>query len=138
MPHDISLITTIAGGLGLALVLGLLAARFKLPPLLGYLLAGITIGPHTPGFVADIELAAQLAAERLVTRIKGHRPFQEWLKTRPRNEALDCLVYAMAAFRLYTGKPVTLAAKPENIAVDPKKPQKTTSKIAKSDWSSRL
>ena len=61
MPHDISLITTIAGGLGLALVLGLLAARFKLPPLLGYLLAGITIGPHTPGFVADIELAAQLA-----------------------------------------------------------------------------
>ena len=48
--------------IGLALVLGLLAARFKLPPLLGYLLAGITIGPHTPGFVADIELAAQLAA----------------------------------------------------------------------------
>ncbi|MCE2985691.1 MAG: cation:proton antiporter, partial [Burkholderiales bacterium] len=61
MPHDISLITTIAGGLGLALVLGLMAARLKLPPLLGYLLAGITIGPHTPGFVADIELAAQLA-----------------------------------------------------------------------------
>ncbi|MFN7476474.1 MAG: sodium:proton antiporter, partial [Burkholderiales bacterium] len=61
MPHDISLITTIAGGLGLALVLGLLAARLKLPPLLGYLLAGITIGPHTPGFVGDLALAAQLA-----------------------------------------------------------------------------
>jgi CPA2 family monovalent cation:H+ antiporter-2 len=61
MPHDISLITTIAGGLGLALVLGLLAARLKLPPLLGYLLAGIIIGPHTPGFVADVTLAAQLA-----------------------------------------------------------------------------
>lgn len=61
MPHNISLITTIAGGLGLALVLGLIAARLKLPPLLGYLLAGITIGPHTPGFVGDLDLAAQLA-----------------------------------------------------------------------------
>ena len=61
MPHDISLITTIAGGLGLALILGLLAVRLKLPPLLGYLLAGIIIGPHTPGFVADVTLAAQLA-----------------------------------------------------------------------------
>jgi CPA2 family monovalent cation:H+ antiporter-2 len=61
MPHDISLITTMAGGLGLALLLGLLAARLKLPPLFGYLLAGILIGPHTPGFVADTALAAQLA-----------------------------------------------------------------------------
>jgi len=61
MPHDISLITTIAAGLGLSLILGFIAARLKLPVLLGYLLAGIIIGPSTPGFVADLELAGQLA-----------------------------------------------------------------------------
>ena len=61
MPHDISLIATIAAGFGLAMVLGLLAARLKLPPLVGYLLAGVAVGPATPGFVADIGLAGQLA-----------------------------------------------------------------------------
>lgn len=61
MPHDVSLISTIAVGLGLAMVLGFLAARLRLPPLVGYLLAGIVIGPGTPGFVADIGLAGQLA-----------------------------------------------------------------------------
>jgi phage terminase large subunit GpA-like protein len=48
----------------------------------------------------DDEYFAQLAAEKLVTKIKGTRPFQEWVQTRPRNEALDCLVYALAACRL--------------------------------------
>jgi len=62
--------------------------------------------PNEPAF--DEEYFAQLAAERLVTKVKGHRPFQEWVKTRPRNEALDCLVYAMAARRLYKGKPARL------------------------------
>ena len=61
MPHDVSLISTIAAGLGLALVFGYFAARLKLPPLVGYLLAGIVIGPATPGFVADVALAGQLA-----------------------------------------------------------------------------
>jgi len=61
MPHDISLITTIAAGLGLALLLGLAASRASLPPIVGYLVAGILIGPHTPGFVADVALAGQLA-----------------------------------------------------------------------------
>ena len=61
MPHEISLITTIAASLGLAMVLGFVAARLKLPPLVGYLLAGILIGPHTRGFVADVALAGQLA-----------------------------------------------------------------------------
>jgi CPA2 family monovalent cation:H+ antiporter-2 len=61
MPHNVSLISTIAVGFGLALILGFLAARIKVPPLVGYLLAGIVIGPATPGFVADVDLAGQLA-----------------------------------------------------------------------------
>jgi CPA2 family monovalent cation:H+ antiporter-2 len=61
MPHDVSLITTIAAGLGLAMVLGFVASRLKMPPLVGYLVAGIVIGPATPGFVADVALAGQLA-----------------------------------------------------------------------------
>lgn len=61
MQHDINLITTISVGLGLAMILGFAAARLRMPPLLGYLVAGIIIGPGTPGFVADVELAGQLA-----------------------------------------------------------------------------
>jgi len=61
MPHSVTLISTIAAALGLALIMGLLAARLKLPPLVGYLVAGIIIGPATPGFVADVGLSAQLA-----------------------------------------------------------------------------
>lgn len=61
MHHSISLITTIAVGLGLAMIMGLVASRLKMPPLVGYLVAGIIIGPGTPGFVADVELTAQLA-----------------------------------------------------------------------------
>lgn len=61
MPHDVSLIATIAAGFGLAMVFGLIAARLKLPPLVGYLLAGIVVSPATPGFVADVDLAGQLA-----------------------------------------------------------------------------
>jgi monovalent cation:H+ antiporter-2, CPA2 family len=61
MPHNVTLITTLAAGLGLALVLGFIAARLRLPALVGYLAAGIAIGPATPGFVADIDIASQLA-----------------------------------------------------------------------------
>lgn len=61
MPHNISLITTIAAGLGLAMILGFVTSRLRMPPLVGYLLAGILIGPATPGFVADMNLAGQLA-----------------------------------------------------------------------------
>ncbi|MFZ4286017.1 YbaL family putative K(+) efflux transporter [Variovorax sp. HJSM1_2] len=61
MPHSVSLISTIAAGLGLALVLGMLAIRLRLPALVGYLLAGVVIGPFTPGFVADASIASQLA-----------------------------------------------------------------------------
>ncbi len=61
MPHQTELIATIAAGLGLAFLFGLLAVRLHLPPIVGYLLAGVAVGPHSPGFVADISLAQQLA-----------------------------------------------------------------------------
>ena len=61
MPHDVSLITTIAAGLSAALLFGFIAIKLRLPPLVGYLLAGVAIGPATPGLVADVDLAGQLA-----------------------------------------------------------------------------
>ncbi len=61
MPHHVPLIATIAAGFGLALILGFIAVRLKVPALVGYLVAGILIGPATPGFVADVGLASQLA-----------------------------------------------------------------------------
>jgi CPA2 family monovalent cation:H+ antiporter-2 len=61
MPHSVTLITTIAVSFGLALLMGLIAHRLKLPVLLGYLTAGVILGSNTPGFVADMELSAQLA-----------------------------------------------------------------------------
>lgn len=61
MDHNIPLITTLAAGFGMALILGFLAERIKVPALVGYLVAGIIIGPGTPGFVADVHLAAQLS-----------------------------------------------------------------------------
>jgi monovalent cation:H+ antiporter-2, CPA2 family len=61
MPHQTELIATIAAGLGLAFLFGLLAVRLRLPPIVGYLLAGVAVGPHSPGFVADVSLAQQLA-----------------------------------------------------------------------------
>jgi CPA2 family monovalent cation:H+ antiporter-2 len=61
MAHDISLITTIAAAFGFALILGIIAERLKTPALVGYLVAGILIGPATPGFVADMSTASQLS-----------------------------------------------------------------------------
>ncbi|MBB4007857.1 cation:proton antiporter domain-containing protein [Allorhizobium taibaishanense] len=61
MPHDTPLISTIVGGLVLAFIFGVVAHRLKMPPLVGYLFAGILVGPHTPGYVADQNLAPELA-----------------------------------------------------------------------------
>jgi CPA2 family monovalent cation:H+ antiporter-2 len=61
MPHDTPLIATIVAGLGLAFVFGAIVQRLRLPPLVGYLLAGVAIGPFTPGYVADQALATELA-----------------------------------------------------------------------------
>lgn len=61
MDHSISLITTVAAAFAGALVLGFIAEKIKVPALVGYLLAGIVIGPTTPGFVADVHIASQLS-----------------------------------------------------------------------------
>jgi CPA2 family monovalent cation:H+ antiporter-2 len=61
LPHHVPLIATIAVGLAVAFLLGFAAARLRMPPIIGYLLAGVVVGPFTPGFVADTNLAPQLA-----------------------------------------------------------------------------
>ncbi len=61
MPHEVPLISTIVIGLSMAFLLGLVAHRLRLPLIAGYLMAGVILGPFTPGYVADQELASQLA-----------------------------------------------------------------------------
>jgi CPA2 family monovalent cation:H+ antiporter-2 len=61
MPHGTPLITLMTVGLGLAFIFGMIASRLRLSPLVGYLIAGVVIGPFTPGFVADAHLATELA-----------------------------------------------------------------------------
>jgi CPA2 family monovalent cation:H+ antiporter-2 len=61
VPHDVALISTIAAGLGFSLLGGFIAVRVGLSPIVGYLLAGVAVGPFTPGFVADLHLTEQLA-----------------------------------------------------------------------------
>jgi monovalent cation:H+ antiporter-2, CPA2 family len=61
MPHDTPLIATIVVGLCLAFVFGAIANRLRVPPLVGYLLAGVLVGPYTPGFIADQKLTLELA-----------------------------------------------------------------------------
>lgn len=61
MPHDTTLIGTVVAGLGVAFLMGALAHRLRISPIAGYLLAGVMVGPFTPGFVAHTGLALQLA-----------------------------------------------------------------------------
>jgi CPA2 family monovalent cation:H+ antiporter-2 len=69
--HELPLITLIAAGFTSAWVLGLLAQRLRLSPIVGYILAGIIIGPHTPGFVGDVHLAQQLAEVGVILLMFG-------------------------------------------------------------------
>ena len=86
MPHaSTPLIATIVIGLSLAFVLGTMAARLKLSPLVGYLLAGIVVGPFTPGYVADGALAAELAELGVILLMFGvglHFSFKDLLSVR--------------------------------------------------------
>jgi monovalent cation:H+ antiporter-2, CPA2 family len=59
--HDTGLVVTLAGGFGAALVFGYITQRLGLSPIVGYLLAGVVVGPNTPGFIADPEIAEQLS-----------------------------------------------------------------------------
>jgi CPA2 family monovalent cation:H+ antiporter-2 len=85
MEHQTALLATIAVGLGLAFILGLAAARLRLPPIVGYLLAGVVVGPSSPGFTADAALAAQLAEVGVILLMFGvglHFSIQDLLATR--------------------------------------------------------
>jgi CPA2 family monovalent cation:H+ antiporter-2 len=83
--HEIALISTVAVGLVYALICGYIASRLRLPPLVGYLLAGIVVGPFTPGFVADAKLAPQLAEIGVILLMFGvglHFSVRDLLKVR--------------------------------------------------------
>ncbi|WP_455385168.1 YbaL family putative K(+) efflux transporter [Acidihalobacter prosperus] len=85
MGHNIDLITTIAATFGLSLVMGFIAVRLKLPALVGYLIAGVLIGPATPGYVANLELSSQLAEIGIMLLMFGvglHFSVQDLLSVR--------------------------------------------------------
>ena len=85
MPHETPLIATIVAGLGLAFVFGAIANRLRVPPLVGYLVAGVIVGPHTPGFVADQHLALELAEMGVILLMFGvglHFSFKDLLSVR--------------------------------------------------------
>ncbi|HCS23679.1 MAG TPA: YbaL family putative K(+) efflux transporter [Alphaproteobacteria bacterium] len=69
--HDLPLISTLATGLSLAFLFGLTAAKLRIPPIVGYLLAGIVIGPYTPGFVGNIKIAEELSEIGIVLLMFG-------------------------------------------------------------------
>jgi CPA2 family monovalent cation:H+ antiporter-2 len=85
VPHDIPLISTIAVGLSLAFICGLIASKLRIPPIVGYILAGIIIGPHTPGYMADIAIAEQLSEIGVVLLLFGvglHFSVQDFMQVR--------------------------------------------------------
>src|SRR5687767_5722214 len=69
--HDLPIISTIALAFTSALILGLLTQRLGLSPIVGYLIAGVLIGPHTPGFAGDIHVAQQLAEVGVILLMFG-------------------------------------------------------------------
>jgi CPA2 family monovalent cation:H+ antiporter-2 len=85
MDHSTPLIATIVGGLGLAFLFGALASRLRMSPIVGYLIAGVAIGPFTPGFVADQAIANELAEIGVILLMFGvgmHFSFRDLLAVR--------------------------------------------------------
>src|SRR6476620_4023612 len=83
--HDLPLITTIAAAFTAAWVLGIITQKLRLSPIVGYLLAGVVIGPYTPGFVGDQHLATQLAEVGVILLMFGvglHFHLSDLLKVR--------------------------------------------------------
>jgi Sodium/hydrogen exchanger family len=105
MHSEIALISIIAVGLVYALIGGYIASRLRLPPLVGYLLAGVAEGPFTPGFVADAKLALQLAEIGVILLMFGvgmHFPIRDPLAVR--NVAVPgALVQIVSAVALTCG-----------------------------------
>src|SRR3954447_13764928 len=100
--HDLDLILTLTGGLAAALVGGYVTHRIGLSPIVGYLLAGIAVGPNTPGFVANRELAEQLAEVGVILLMFGvglHFHFTELLAVR-RVAVPGAVVQSLAATAL--------------------------------------
>jgi len=71
MPHDLDLIFTLTGGLAAALLLGFVTQKLKLSPIVGYLLAGVAVGPFTPGFVAHGSISGQFAELGVILLLFG-------------------------------------------------------------------
>ncbi|HEU4787252.1 MAG TPA: cation:proton antiporter [Gemmatimonadaceae bacterium] len=71
MSHDSLLVATIAAGITVAFIFGLIAVRIGLPPIVGYVLAGVAVGPFTPGYVADAGLAQQFASLGVILLMFG-------------------------------------------------------------------
>ena len=71
MPHSTPLITTLVAALTVALLLGVVARKLRLPPLVGYLIAGVLIGPHTPGYIGNLELAGELSEIGIILLMFG-------------------------------------------------------------------
>ena len=71
MHHNTPLISTVVVGLVLAFILGALAQRVRVSPLVGYLLAGVVMGPFTPGYVADQNIANELAEIGIILLMFG-------------------------------------------------------------------
>ncbi len=85
MDHSTPLIATIVGGLGLAFLFGALASRLRMSPIVGYLIAGVAVGPFTPGFVADQAIANELAEIGVILLMFGvgmHFSFRDLLAVR--------------------------------------------------------
>src|SRR5262245_13912100 len=83
--HELPLVINIAVALGYALVGGLVARQIGLPPIVGYLVAGVTIGPFTPGFVGDADTIGQLAELGVIFLMFGvgiHFSFKDLWKVR--------------------------------------------------------
>ena len=85
MDHAAPLITTVVAALGLAFILALIATRLRIPAIAGYLLAGVILGPFTPGFIADVNLAQQLAEIGVILLMFGvglHFSLRELMEVR--------------------------------------------------------
>mgnify|MGYP002135138410 CR=1 FL=1 len=104
MLHDIDLILTLTGGLTAALALGFITQKLKLSPIVGYLLAGVIVGPFTPGFVADQGLANELA-EIGEQRVVGVGPEVEPIAVAPAKEQVGPAQFLHLGLERAEGEP---------------------------------